>query len=216
MKKFILFFILLFGSLFCTSAIAQSDKGAISLTQAEIDAITDKVKQKVDIFQNELSIIVNPANNETTKSQAIKDALDLFIGKGKAYPSYDMFGNYSMHPAVTMQTTSRSRGVRTRLMTTYLDITKASAKKYKIKIEQAQSVRVDNFQQDPNDANKFLAIATYYQTYIRRSEWGTDIDHDAKTMKVYIERRVCQTPGGEMQVFVIQLGDVRSQEVFFE
>lgn len=196
-----------------TSAQSQSEsyEKANGLTQEQVESIQGQIKQKVDVFQNDLGIIVNASNSEKTKNLAIEDALDLFIGEGNPYPYIDpMTDQRKTHKAVTMQTTGRGGRIATQSMKYYLNATKLSATHAKITIEQAEGVQVSDIYAANADGTEYVATATYFQTYRRETDWSVRVDQDIKKVKVYIQKRVALTPAGTIEVFVIKLGDVRS------
>lgn len=190
---------------------SESYEKANGLTQEQIESLQGQIKQKVDIFQNELSIIVNASNSEKTKNTAINDALNLFIGEGNPYYYIDpMTDQRVQHKAVTMQTTGRGGRIATQTMKYYLNATKYSATHAKITIEQAEGVQVSEIYAANSEGTEYVATATYFQTYRRETDWSVRVDQDIKKVKVYIQKRAVITPAGAIEVFVIKLGDVKS------
>lgn len=213
MKRF-LFLILIFCLTLSFRVVYAQNNATEELSESEMKSISEMVIQKVDVFQQQLKVIVNQQNSANTKDEAIKTALELFIGSGLRYQikTRNNLNNeiVEWHDPVTMQTTSKRRGLLPpKPMTSYLASLKSNAATHKIKISQAQSVRVSNLMKADATGNLYVAIATYFQTYMREYEWGTYIDYNEKAMKVYIEKQTVLTPQGELSVWNIRLGDVK-------
>lgn len=192
------------------SANAQT---GISLTDDEKDALTVRIKQKLDDFQDELKIVVG--GKESTKQAAVTTALKLFIGEGNKYQYTDNSGIERWHKAVQMQTSSKRRGIKTQSMKSYLDaLTFMEGIRYdKITIDQADAVRVGSISSVGN--GKYVAIASICQHFCGYKDGRLVInDYDIKTVKVYVNKIEYQTPDGNIVIWEAKLGDFKVSETW--
>lgn len=189
---------------------AQSS--AEELSQEDKEQLVEKVKQKLDDFLSYLSQIGSKEVNDTYKDEAVKGALDLFIGKGYKYIYEDEWGNQKEHAPVTMQTTNKyGRVYQPKPMTTYLDNMRKLRYK-KVQIERAAAVRVDAITPTGN-GNQYKAVAYYYQKFVGvMGDGKTYFDHTQKKVTIHIERVQIPTPDGTMTSWRVQLGDVAAVE----
>lgn len=208
MKKIIFYICLL---LIASNAMGQNN---ISLTQEEKESLTERIKEKLDDFQDELKIIVG-GKDKNVKSAGVTTALNLFIGEGNKYLYTDNAGNSKWHKEVQMQTSSRITGIRTQSMKSYLNaLTRMQGYRYdKVTIDQADAVRVGSI--TPTADGKYIAIASICQHFCGYRDGKLVInDYDIKTVKVYINRVVYETPDGKVVVWDARLGDFKVSETW--
>lgn len=209
MKKIITLFALLVIS--CSSVLAQSN---VTLTQKDKDALTERIKEKLDDFQDELKIVVG-GKEKSTKQAAVTTALKLFIGEGNKYLYTDNNSVEKWHKAVQMQTSSKRRGIKTQSMKSYLSaLTLMQGYRYdKVTIDQADAVRVGNISSVGN--GKYVAIASICQHFCGYKDGRLVInDYDVKTVKVYINKIEYQTPDGKVVIWDARLGDFKVTETW--
>lgn len=193
------------------SANAQSD---VSLTDDEKEALTERIKQKLDDFQDELKIVVG-GKERSTKLAGKEAALKLFIGEGERYKYTDNNGYEKWHKAVQMQTSSKRWGIKTQSMKSYLNaLTLMQGYRYdKVTIDQADAVRVGSISSVGN--GKYVAIASICQHFCGYKDGRLVInDYDIKTVKVYINKIEYQTPDGNIVIWEAKLGDFKVSETW--
>lgn len=189
------------------------------LTEGEKEAIIERIVDKLDAFQDDLSILVDKDYSPATKKERIKSTLELFIGKGDPYMIQvpDDYYNWvdKRMPAVTMGIiTSKYKGQRIKKpMKSYLNGLVTQAQSSRIKMEQADAVRVDNIRQI-ND-NQYIATATILQHFVKYYGDGRKYeDYTTKRVKVYISKTVQHTLGEDIVQFQILLGDIDATEIY--
>ena len=207
--------ILFFGLFLLLLAGNATAQERIELTQQEKNELTERIKEKLDDFQDELNIIAN-GKTTTTKKEAIRTALELFIGEGESYYYLDQEGQWRPHAPVQMQTSSRrSSKPKTQSMKSYLGaLSRMRGNWYdQIVIDQADAVRVGSINRTAD--GQYVATATICQRFCGYRDGVLVInDYDIKTTKVYINRTVYQTPGGEVVIWEAKLGDFKVTETW--
>lgn len=187
------------------SAIAQE----VTLSGEDKYELQNRVKDKLEDFLGQLSIIASKAKDVTVsmKDAATTSALELFIGKGKPYEYTDQYGNRKIHEPVQMQTSNRYRKYPTKPMTQYLRSLRTMSYT-KVVIEAADAVRVDNIFETPD--GKYEAIAYYSQKFCGYRD-GRLVYNDVteKKVKIYVEKVSIPTPSGNDKViWRVLLGDI--------
>lgn len=191
--------------LFQQSAVAQE----VRLSSEEKIELQNRVKDKLEDFLGQLSIIASKAKDVTVamKDAATASALELFIGKGKSYEYTDQYGNRKMHEPVQMQTSNRYRKYPPKPMTQYLRSLR-NMSYTKVVIEAADAVRVDNIFETPD--GKYEAIAYYSQKFCGYRD-GRLVYNDVteKKVKIYVEKVAIPTPSGNDKIiWRVLLGDI--------
>lgn len=215
MKSF--FLTLLFGiAIFVPTVHAQHPKQTSDLSQEDIDAFTNRAKIKIDQFNKMLSFIATPTKDRTNdaegeqnvvkaKDKRIKQALQLFMGKGYSYK--DIHGND--HDPVTMEVSSINRSTGkirkssspTRL---YLERMKNNPNHYsKVDISASDCYMVNNAYEVEEGVYK--AVIAYMQKY---KGWRDGrIVYDDLTEK-YVEVYIYKTEiDGEVR-WTVLLGNI--------
>lgn len=187
------------------SAIAQE----VTLSGEDKYELQNRVKDKLEDFLGQLSIIASKAKDVTVsmKDAATTSALELFIGKGKPYEYTDQYGNRKIHEPVQMQTSNRYRKYPPKPMTQYLRSLRTMSYT-KVVIEAADAVRVDNIFETPD--GKYEAIAYYSQKFCGYRD-GRLVYNDVteKKVKIYVEKVSIPTPSGNDKViWRVLLGDI--------
>lgn len=193
------------------SVFAQAQDGSNVMTDTEKEELQIRAAEKINTFVGYLGTIGSKDVSDILKDEAVKSALELFIGKGYNYTYEDDYGNRITHDPVTMQTTGRNgRKYRPKRMTLYLDNLRKLPYS-KVVVESADAVRVDQITE--TEDGKYKAIAYYFQKFIGMRDGKVVYqDYTQKKLTIYIERRQIDTPVGTENVWVIQLGDVSAQE----
>lgn len=201
MKTFKFFLVIVFFNTFYTSAFAQND-----LTEEDKVELQDRVKIKIEEFQNYLSDIVNTELTDTQRQNSIKSALGLFIGKGDAYSVKNEYGETEKHSPVRMQISSiNNTSIRWLAMKKYLDNQYNNVHKYgKVEIQSADVVRVDNIYKVGK--GKYQAVAYFCQKYVAYREGRRVYGPDITGKKVIVYVSAIDTPVGI--VWDAKLGDV--------
>ena len=176
----------------CTIDInAQND-----LTEEDKMELQNRVKLKVEEFQQYLSDIVNTKLSSEQRKASIKSALALFIGKGEAYSIKNEYGEPVNRKPVRIQISSINNN-RTKWLpvSTYLKNQYDNVLRYgKVEIQSADVVRVDNIHKTGN--GQYQAVAYFCQKYVAyrdgRRVYGPDIT--GKKVIVYIS--AIETPFG--------------------
>jgi hypothetical protein len=104
MKKLVFILATIVLAATTSNLYAQSER----LSDEDKNEMKERIVQKLTDFQDYLGMIVKEDNREETKDKAISAALELFIGKGKPYDSWDENGKYIYNSGVKMQTSSTS------------------------------------------------------------------------------------------------------------
>jgi len=216
MKKFITLLTLLILSYGNVSA-----QGDVALSQEDKDALTERINEKLDDFQDKLRIVAG-SHEKSTKQAAVTTALKLFIGEGNRYLCVDENNVERWHKPVQVEKSSKVRGVVIQSLKSYLNaLTLMSGYRYdKVTIDQADVVRIDNINNVGN--GKYMAIATIMQHYYGSKD-GKQIldDYITKTIKLYISeseyttiRKEIETSNGKVVFLEPKLSDIKITETW--
>lgn len=180
------------------NAIAQRPNQTSDLSQEDITALTERAKIKIDQFNNMLSFIATPykervnsgdeqQNVMKAKGKRIKQALQLFIGKGYSY--MDIHGNE--HDPVTMEVSSINRNTgkvskKIRPTRLYLEQMKSNPLRYsKVDISSSDCYMVSSAHEVEDGVYK--AVIAYMQKYTGWREGRVAYsDITEKYVEVYI------------------------------
>ncbi len=203
MKRFKFFIVAFVALFFGFTAQAQ-----IRLSDEEKETLQEAVKQKLDFFQDQLTLIAARRTSPENKDIAIKNTLALFIGKGQPYSVYEN-GREVKNTGVKMQTSSvNSSAKRSQLMRTYLNRLKNMLGYTDILIESADAVKVGEIFPE-RSTGRYYSTATICQHFVGyRDGYKVYEDYTVKTVKIYIEPDIVNLPDGELTIWKIQLGDV--------
>lgn len=211
-----IFFILLGLVMFMPVVSAQRPNQTSNLSKEDITAFTERAKIKIDQFNKMLSFIASPhqervnnteeeANVLKAKDKRIRQALQLFMGKGYSYK--DIYGNE--HDPVTMETSSINRSTgkvrkNTRATRLYLENMKNNSHRYsKVDISATDCYMVNEAYEVEDGVYK--AVIAYMQKY---TGWREDrivySDLTEKYVEVYIYRTEID---GEIR-WTVQLGNI--------
>lgn len=192
-------------ALFCFCITTNAQRLHSTLTEEDKLEFQERIKDNIKEFQGYLAKIANDNNDVIVRDNAIKAALNLYIGKGQPYNTLDDWGNEIGHEPVKMYTSSKySKHVRPQFMSAYLKNLKSLGERYIIKIQTADAVRVDNI--TPTSGGRYVAVAYFVQKYYRYSRDGQLIytDETTKKVKVYID----PIQVGDGTIWKALLGDV--------
>ncbi len=136
------------------SFVAMNSWAQSGLTEGQKEQFRNRVKQKVEEFQDMLEKIVDNELRSDIRKESVTNALKLFIGEGDPYDYVDESIDQRIHSdGVKMQTSSVNRSTtRTQKLKRYLyklynpQTGRSSMSYSKIVIESASAVRVDNIQ----------------------------------------------------------------------
>ena len=180
-------------------------------SQAQTNDLTDEVREtlkrqaqiKVDELTNHISFIMQKSGySEDVKNSHIKAALNLFLGKGKAYK--DEFGNTKDAPIMEVSSINRGNGNVT--VTPY----PVSLYVQNIKHLNYDSIEItstkSSFYGDIHkiSENEYEAVLTFVQIFIgRRGDMEVYKDKTQKAVKVHMTR----IPYEDSSRWEILLGD---------
>lgn len=181
---------------------AQND-----LTQAEKEAIQDRIRDKVDEFQYHLTQIANKEKLSVYQRQnEVQAAKVLFIGECEPYQLTNEYGELVQRSPVKIELSStRSSLISRPYVKIYLNNTFKNVHRYgKVEIKAADLVRVDQITKTPTGT--YEAMAYYVQKYIAYNEYGKVVYSDItrKKIKVYVN---ALSIAGEI-VWEAKLGDI--------
>jgi len=201
MKTFNIFLMAVLLSTFCAPVFAQND-----LTEEDKVELQDRVKIKVEEFQNYLSDIVNTDLTDTQRKNSITSALALFIGKGEAYSVKNEYDETEKHSPVRIQISSiNNASIRWLAMKKYLNNQYNNVHKYgKVELQSADIVRVDNIYKVGK--GQYQAVAYFCQKYVAYREGRRVYGPDITGKKVIVYVSAIETPVGI--VWDAKLGDV--------
>ncbi|MDO4158905.1 MAG: hypothetical protein Q4D41_00435 [Prevotellaceae bacterium] len=202
MKTFRIIFLVL-CCLCAVSTFAQQN----DLTQEDKKELQERVKMKVEEFQQYLKDIVNTKLSETQRQSSIKSALALFIGKGNAYSVKNDDGEMERRNPVRMQLSNvYNKKTRWLRMTRYLNNQYNNIHKYGVvEIESADAVRVDNIYKVGD--GRYQAVAYFCQRYAAKTKDGVFVyGPEVTSKKVIVHIDAIETPVGT--VWDAKLGDV--------
>lgn len=206
MKKTKFIVILTFLSFMAGNLYAQD-----VLTDNQKIQFQNRVKQKVEEFQNALSKIVDKNLRHDIRKENVTNLLKLFMGEGEAYDWVDVELDKRMHSnGVKMQTSSANTGrITTQKLKKYIyklfDPTtgKSSMRYSKIVIESASAVRVDNI---VKVGDHYECMAYFSQKFIGYKDGRISYD-DKTTKKIRCYIRSIDLPTGQ-KIFEAKLGDI--------
>ena len=195
----------------CFSFSAQAQ---VRLSEEEKETLKVAVKNKLDFFQDQLTLIAARRAGAEHKEQAVKATLALFIGKGEPYTVYEN-GREVKNTGVKMQTSSVNRSSkRTQLMKSYLRWLKNQTIYSDILIESADAVKIGEIFPE-RSTGRYYSTATICQHFVGyRDGYRVYEDYTVKTVKIYIERDVVDLPDGELSVWKIQLADITTVDTW--
>lgn len=181
------------------------------LTESQKIEFQNRVKQKVEEFQNALSNIVNNKLEHEIRKENVTNLLKLFMGEGDPYDYYDEEADTRIHSTgVKMQTSSiyktnnQSQKLKNYIYKLYDPNTGESKLTYtKIVIESASAVRVDNIEKV---GDNYECVAYFSQKFIGYKDgkvWYSDIT--SKKIRCYINH--IDLPTGK-RIFDAKLGDI--------
>lgn len=185
---------------------------AQEMTESEKATLEQRIREQIDDFISYLPEIAGKSSRPQKEKQLalkyINSALELFIGKGYAYPYIDQNGNNRTHEAVKMQTTSRGIANRPKLMKRYLSGL-INLPYQKVEVDKCSAVRINKHLYKISEG-RYAATAVYLQAFRAWRDGRLIInDKDAKQVTVYVDKKVIDTPNGSKTYWEIQLGDIR-------
>lgn len=206
MKQSVLTILFLLASLFSINA---ENYGEPKLSDEEKQEFSTRIKQKIEDFQTHLGIISSKESSKKTLNTAVNECLKLFIGKGEAYNTTDAYGNKIPNDPVTIQVTSKNRGVRTNTVKRYLTTLANNLNKMytKVNITSSDAVRVDNIHETGD--GKYECVAYFFQRFEGYRD-GRLIYTDITTKKVRVYLDQIEGPIGK--TWSIALGDISAVE----
>jgi hypothetical protein len=179
------------------------------LSDEEKQEFSTRIKEKIEDFQTHLGIISSKESSKNTVNTAVNECLKLFIGKGDNYSMYDPFGNEIEHTPVTIQVSSKNRGVRTNTVKRYLTtLANNLSKMYtKVNITSSDAVRVDNMHETGD--GRYECVAYFFQKFEGYRD-GRLVYTDITTKKVRVYLEQIEGPIGK--TWSIALGDISAVE----
>lgn len=186
------------------------------LTEDIVITFEIRAKQKVDDFLSYLSQIGNKEVSESRKDVAVKNALNLFIGKGRKFNYEDEWGNKKEHAPVMIQVTNKyGRKYPPKPIKTYLDNLRLL--RYKdATVERANVFRIGDITQI-NDSC-YRAVAYYTEKFSGKTEEGHSyLNFVQRKLFVFLEKSdlpaSIPTLDGEInQAWIVKLGDIVAVE----
>lgn len=174
------------------------------LSPEELEMFREEVRNRTNRFQMFLTFIGSKKNSQETKQAYIKQALQLFIGKGNDYK--DTYGN--LQPAVGMETTSKYRNKKS-WQTTKRYLNRLANMTYKeIEITWVDTCRVSNFYKVKDGL--YTATVTISQRFAGYRDNGSYTDTTVKTIEIFLEEYV--TAVGKR--WRILFGDIEAVETY--
>ena len=151
-----------------------------------------------------LTFIGSKKNDLNTKKAYIKQALQLFIGKGEKYE--DGYGN--VQPAVGMETTSKYKKKKSWQLTKQYLNRLANMTYKEIEITWVDTCRVSNFYKVKDGL--YTATVTVSQRFAGYRDNGGYTDTTVKTIEIFLEEYL--TPVGRR--YRILFGDIEALETY--
>lgn len=186
-----------------------------TLTEEQKVQFQERVRQKVEEFQNSLSKLANNELRHDIRKENVVNLLKLFIGEGEQYDYYDIELDRRVHnTGVKMQTSSTNRTyTKSQLLKKYIyklynpENGRSSMPYSHIEIESASAVRVDNIQRV---GDHYECVAYFYQKFIGFSGTGESrrwaySDITSKKIRCYINS--IELPSGNI-IWDAKLGDI--------
>lgn len=201
----------LFLSAFLLLVAVGNIQAQDELTEAPKIEFQNRVKQKVEEFQNALSNIVNNELRHDIRKENVINLLKLFMGEGEPYDYYDEETDRRVHSTgVKMQTSSvyntnnQSQKLKRYIYKLYDPETGTSKLVYtKIKIESVSAVRVDNIEKV---GDHYECVAYFSQKFIGYRDGKVSYsDKTSKKIRCYINH--IDLPTGK-RIFDAKLGDI--------
>lgn len=201
MKTFKLYIVAVLLCAIPCSSYSQND-----LTEEDKVELQERVKIKVEEFQQYLSDIVNTNLTDNQRKSSIESALALFIGKGEAYSITNEYGEKENKKPVRMQISSVNHSAtRWLTMKKYLSNQYNNVHRYgKVEIQSADVVRVDNIYKVGE--GRYQAVAYFCQKYVAYRDGRRVYGPDITGKKVIVHISAIEIPGG--YVWDAKLGDV--------
>lgn len=184
------------------NVFAQND-----LTDEDKKELQDRVKIKVEEFQQYLSDIVNTRLSDAQRQNSITSALALFIGKGESYSVKNEYDEIVKMNPVRMQLSNvYSQKARWLRMTKYLSNQYNNIHKYgTVELQTADVVRVDNIYKV--GSGSYQAVAYFCQRYAAKNKEGLFVyGPEVTSKKIIVYIKAIETPEGT--VWDAKLGDV--------
>lgn len=200
MKKLIITFMMILAWGWTMPLHAQTN----DLSPEELEMFRTEVRNRTNRFQMYLTFIGSKKNDMKTKQAYIKQALQLFIGKGEDYE--DAYGN--LQPAVGMETTSKYKKEKS-WQTTKQYLTRLADLTYReIEITWVDTCRVSNFYKVKDGL--YSATVTVSQRFAGYRDNGSYIDTTVKSIEIFLEEYL--TPVGRR--YRILFGDIEAIETY--
>lgn len=193
------------------SFVAMNSWAQSGLTEGQKEQFRNRVKQKVEEFQDMLEKIVDNELRSDIRKESVTNALKLFIGEGDPYDYVDESIDQRIHSdGVKMQTSSVNRSTtRTQKLKRYLyklynpQTGRSSMSYSKIVIESASAVRVDNIQRV---GDHYECVAYFSQKFFGYRD-GRIVYGDLTGKKIRCYITSIDLPTGQ-QIFEAKLGDI--------
>ena len=201
MKKLIITFIVILAWGLAMPLCAQTN----DLSPEELEMFRTEVRNRTNRFQSYLTFIGSKKNSLDIKRVYIKQALQLFIGKGEDYE--DVYGN--PQPAVGMETTSKHTKKKS-WQTTKRYLNRLATIDYEeIEIAWVDTCRVSNFYKVKD--GMYSATVTVSQRFAGyRKDGRSYIDTTVKSIDIHLEEYL--TPVGKR--YRILFGDIEAIETY--
>lgn len=188
---------------------AQSSE---ELSDADRETIEQRVIEKINDFLSYLPEIAAKTNKSSEERTLAKKyiglTLELFIGEGEKYEYIDNYGNRLWHDPVKMQTTSRGRANKPKLMKNYLNALMALPYQT-VEIDTCSAVRINKKLYKQADG-QYTGSAVFIQAFRATKDGRLYIDDkDAKQVTIYVKREEIVIDDHKEFVWVIKLGDIR-------
>ena len=201
MKNLIIALVITFAGGCIVPLSAQTN----DLSPEELEMFRTEVRNRTNRFQSYLTFIGSKKNSLDIKRVYIKQALQLFIGKGEDYE--DVYGN--PQPAVGMETTSKQTKKKS-WQTTKRYLNRLATIDYEeIEIAWVDTCRVSNFYKVKDGV--YSATVTVSQRFAGyRKDGRSYIDTTVKSIDIHLEEYL--TPVGKR--YRILFGDIEAIETY--
>lgn len=207
MKQTILTTLFLMVSLFSVNA---ENNGEPKLSDEEKQEFLTRIKQKIEDFQTNLGTISSKESSKRALNTAVNECLKLFIGNGDNFTTIDAYGNTIVNNPVTIQVTSKGRGVRTNTVKRYLtNLANNLNKMYtKVNITSCDVVRIDNIHETGD--GRYVGVAYFFLKFGGYRD-GRLVYTDTTKKKVLLYFNPITGPVGEI-TWAVSLGDISVDE----
>lgn len=182
---------------------------SINLTPKERELFKRLTLEKVNAFQEHLSIIGARESTMSTRMINVSRALKLFVNNGEE-PSKCPKGNCG---PVEIEISSLYRETISRPVITYLNTMAKSTKYQKVVITKAESCHVGKFYPvglDEYGNRIYEAVATFFQKFEGYDSDGNEIYSDITKKEVLVT--VTSVPTARGTKWAVQLGDISVKE----